>query len=193
MTTPARLVDAADLAPARLGRRCRVVALDGPAGAGKTTLAAAVAAEALARDHEVAVVHMDDLYDGWRGVLTVGQQVRRLLRALQTTGAAAYRRYDWHRAGYGEECTLTLPNVLVLEGVGCSDPGSDHLVSLRVWVEAPDDVRLSRGLQRDGAHLRERWLTFMADEAHVHARDRTRQRADVVVDGVTGLVRQGDP
>ena len=193
MTTAARLVDAAGLRPARLGGRCRVIALDGPAGAGKTTLATAVAAEALARDHEVAVVHMDDLYDGWRGVLTVGQQVRGLLRALQETGTAAYRRYDWHRAGYGEKCTVALPDVLVLEGVGCSDPGSDHLVSLRVWVEAPDDVRIARGLHRDGAHLREQWLTFMADEAHVHDRDRTRARADVVVDGVTGLIRRAEP
>ena len=192
MTAAAHLVDALDLAPARLGGRCRVIALDGPAGSGKTTLAAGVATEALARDHEVSVVHMDDLYDGWRGVLSVGQQVGDLLRDLDATGAASYRRYDWLRGSYGEECTVALPDVLVLEGVGCSDPGSDHLVSLRVWVEAPDDVRLSRGLHRDGTHLREQWLTFMADEEHVHARDRTRERADVVLDGVTGLVTQDE-
>lgn len=184
--TAAHLIDAVDRAPALLGGRCRVVAVDGPAGSGKTTLAAAVAAEARARGHEVAVVHMDDLYDGWGGVLTVGRQVRDLLRSLHRTGSAGYRRYDWHREEYAEQRTVALPDVLVLEGVGCSDPGSDELVALRVWVEAPRDVRLARGLRRDGDDLREQWLGFMADEELVHRRDRTRRRADVVVDGVTG-------
>ena len=186
--TAARLLDAAEGAPPRVGRRCRVVAIDGPAGAGKTTLAHAVAAEAGERGHDVALVHMDDLYDGWRGLLRVGQQVHDLLLDLHREGAASYRCYDWHRSAYGEVRTVTLPDVLVLEGVGCCDPASEQLLSLQVWVEAPADVRLERGLRRDGVHLREQWLAFMADEEALHTRDRTRERADVVVDGVTGAI-----
>jgi uridine kinase len=184
----AGLLDAVEAAAPRLGGRCRVVAIDGTAGAGKTTLAAALATEARGRGHDVAVVHMDDLYDGWRGVLVVGRQVGELLDGLHRTGSASYRRYDWHRSAYGDVRAVALPDVLVLEGVGCCDPASEDLLSLQVWVEAPAEVRLARGLQRDGEHLREKWLTFMADEKTVHARDRTRERADVVVDGVTGAV-----
>lgn len=186
MTAAAHLLDASERAPALLTGRCRVVTVDGPAGSGKTTLAAAAAAEALARGHQVVEVHMDDLYDGWRGVLTVGQQVHDLLQSLHHAGAARYRRYDWHRGEYAEQVVVALPDVLVLEGVGCSPPAADDLVALRVWVEAPRDVRLRRGLRRDGEHLREQWLRFLADEEQVHARDRSRERADVVVDGVTG-------
>jgi uridine kinase len=187
--TAADLLDEAGLAPAGVGGRCRVIGIDGPAGSGKTTLAEAVLSEAPRRGLEVASVSMDDVYDGWRGVLTVGQQVCDLLRSLHTAGSARYHRYDWHRGSFGEERTVTLPDVLVLEGVGSCVPACDELLALRVWVEAPREVRLARGLHRDGAHLREQWLTFMTDEKQVHARDRTRERADVVVDGVTGAVR----
>ena len=190
MTAPVLLLDAAERAAARLAGRCRVVVVDGPAGSGKTTVAAALVDEARARGLEAAVVHMDDLYDGWGGVLDVGQQVHELLRALHETGSADYRRYDWHRGAYAERRTVTTPDVLVLEGVGSADPTSDPVVALRVWVEAPSDVRLERGLRRDGEHLREQWLGFMRDESVVHARDRTRERADAVVDGLTGEVRR---
>ncbi len=45
-----------------------VIAIDGPAGAGKTTLATNLAL-ALAQDLRVQIIHMDDLYDGWDNAL----------------------------------------------------------------------------------------------------------------------------
>jgi uridine kinase len=164
-----------------------VVVLDGPAGSGKTTLAGQVAATA---DGDVVhVVHLDDLYEGWRGVLTVGPRVTALLRSLDESGVATYRRYDWHLGKYAEQHRVELPDLLLVEGVGSSRPDSDDLMTLRVWVEAPRDVRLQRGLARDGEHLRDHWLQFLDDEQQVHRRDRTRERADLVVDGTTGAVR----
>ena len=45
-----------------------LIAIDGRAGAGKTTLAARFFDE-LAVDKSVEVIHMDDLYDGWENAL----------------------------------------------------------------------------------------------------------------------------
>ena len=45
-----------------------LIAIDGRAGAGKTTLAARFFDE-LSVDKTVAVIHMDDLYDGWENAL----------------------------------------------------------------------------------------------------------------------------
>ena len=45
-----------------------LLAIDGPAGAGKTTLAAKLEAEYSAHS-TVRTIHMDDLYDGWEGAL----------------------------------------------------------------------------------------------------------------------------
>lgn len=172
--------------PATLHGTCRVVALDGPAGSGKTTLAASV--ERAADEHRVEVVHMDDLYDGWRGVLSVNALVATLLRCLHADRSAYYRRYDWHAGSYAEVRRVDLPDLLVLEGVGCSTPACDPLVTLRVWVDAPRELRLERGLRRDGVELRDRWEQFLVDEQRVHERDRTRERAELRVDGRTGEV-----
>ena len=46
-----------------------VIAIDGPAGAGKTTLAHEIFL-ALSPKMTVNVIHMDDLYDGWENALT---------------------------------------------------------------------------------------------------------------------------
>ncbi len=52
-----------------------------------------------------------------------------------------------------------------------------------VWVEAPSVVRLERGVARDGEHMRSHWLTWAEQEEAMFERERTRERADVVVDG----------
>ncbi len=174
--------------PARVGGRCRVIAVDGQAGAGKTTLAAGVAQAAKHMGTNVEVIHLDDLYDGWRGVLRVNELVASLLRSLHREGQAAYRRYDWHRGAYAEVREVVLPDLLLLEGVGAGPPACDPLLTLRVWVSAPREVRLERGLRRDGEQLRAQWLQFLTDEEQVHARDRTRDRADLLLDGQTGEV-----
>jgi uridine kinase len=180
-------------APARLGTG-RLLCIDGPAGSGKTTLAGEVAA-AVRDDRSVAVVHLDDVYPGWDGL---AEGVRRasaeLLEPLAAGGPGRYRRYDWVAGAEGEWCTVDPVDLLVLEGVGAGAAGRDR-ASVLVWVQAPADVRLARGLARDLAlpgqpsardELREHWRRWMADEEALHARDGTRERADVVVDGGDG-------
>ena len=52
-----------------------------------------------------------------------------------------------------------------------------------MWVEVGDELRLARGLERDGAHNEPEWREFMPAERAIFARDRTFERADVIVDG----------
>ena len=156
----------------------RLVCIDGPAGSGKTTLAAAVAAaEPAAR-----VVHMDDLYDGWDGLPRLAEQLDDLLLPLARGAAGTYRRYDWIAGAYAETVTVAPAPLLVLEGVGCGTRRHAGLVTALAWVEAPEELRLRRGLERDGAAMRPQWLRWQADEAALFERERTRGRADLVVD-----------
>lgn len=164
----------------------RLVCVDGPAGSGKSTLADALAAGLGAG---CAVVHLDDLYEGWSGLGGVWERVEAQLLAPLTVGRPArYRRYDWLVGAFAGWVTVPVPEVLVLEGCGSAPRAVDDRAVLRVFVEAPDDVRLARGLARDGAAEHDHWLAWMREEAAEFAREDTRARADVVVDGTASPV-----
>ena len=160
----------------------RLVCLDGPAGSGKTTLAEAVAA----LRPGTRVIHMDDLYDGWDGLPRLTDQLTALLRPLARGVAGTYRRYDWLAGRYAETVTVPPAPLLVLEGVGSGSRAHADLTTVLAWVEAPRDLRLSRGLDRDGAELADRWRQWMVEEEELHTRERVEARADVLVDG-TGV------
>jgi uridine kinase len=182
------LLDLARSRPPTLGAG-RLVCIDGPAGSGKTTLAAAVAAlEPAAR-----VVHMDDLYDGWGGLSRLTDQLTDLLRPLSRGATSRYRRYDWVAGRYAETVTVEPAPLLVLEGVGCGARRHADLVTALAWVEAPADVRLRRGLARDGEAMRPHWERWQVDEAAVFDREDTRRRADVIVDTTPDTTRATTP
>ncbi len=179
--------------PATLGTGGRLVCVDGPAGSGKTTLGAALerrfrdalgAADAATALAQVRLLHMDDLYDGWSGLETGrGQLASSVLEPLRSGRPGHYRRYDWHRLAYAEDLVVEPCEVLVVEGVGSTNPVHDDVTTCRVWVEAPPEIRTGRGLARDGERLREHWLAWQEQEDALFAREGTRERADVVVDG----------
>jgi uridine kinase len=165
--------------PPRLGP-VRLVAIDGPAGAGKTTFA-----ERLAPELPAPVVHVDDLLDGWQGLPSVWPRLDEwVLGPLRYGRDAAYRTYDWHTRRFRDEwVALPVPEVLILEGVGSARAEAAGELSLAVYVTAERDRRLTRGLERDGAALRDEWLRWLDGEEAHFAADRTIERADLVVDG----------
>ena len=157
----------------------RLICLDGPAGSGKTTWAAGIAQLA----PEATVVHMDDLYPGWSGLPEVDAQLDDLLRPLAEDRPGSYRRYDWVAGEFAERVVVDPTPLLVVEGVGCGAARFSDLVTLLVWVEAPEHLRMERGIARDGDAFAPHWEQWAVDEAAVFAREKTRERADVHIDG----------
>ena len=95
-----------------------------------------------------------------------------------------YHRYDWAARRFAAEVTpVPVPEVLVVEGCGSSPAHLDPWTTLRVWVEAPAELRLARGLARDGAEHEADWRAWQRTEARWFAADRTRDRAQFIVDG----------
>ncbi|GII99521.1 uridine kinase [Sediminihabitans luteus] len=158
----------------------RLVCVDGPSGSGKSTLASQLA---VALDAQV--VHMDDLYEGWEAGPSGGAErlATWVLGPLAAGLPGRYRRYDWVAGEYAEEHDVPLAPFVVVEGCGAGALVVEGLASLLVWVEADDAERLRRGLERDGAAAREHWLRWMQDEAVFYPAQRTRERADVRIDG----------
>jgi uridine kinase len=157
----------------------KVVAVDGPSGAGKTDFAAALAAGLPGAQ----LLHMDDLYPGWDGLAqAVTDLYDQVLAPLARREQAAYRRWDWERGSYAGRHLLPATDLLIVEGVGSgANPGS-RLESALIWVEANRDERFRRGIERDGESYRPHWRQWAAHEEALFALDGTRDHADLIID-----------
>mgnify|MGYP000869567760 CR=1 FL=1 len=97
-----------------------------------------------------------------------------------------YRRWDWLASAWAEEHVVGPVSLLVVEGVGSGALEYADAIGTLVWVSAPAEVRLARGLERDGEAMLGHWEQWMVDEAAHFAAQRTRERADVVLDAADG-------
>lgn len=158
----------------------RVVAVDGPSAAGKSTFTADLSA---ALD-SAPVVHSDDFPVPWDGdpLAWWPPLTAQVLEPLRTGRTGRFRRYDWRRGVYAEEVEIPAVPVVVIEGVGAAREAAP--AAFRIWVEALHGVRRRRAARRgDDLAVWDRWATI--ETAHFTA-DRTRDRADLVVYRNTG-------
>ncbi len=158
-----------------------MIAIDGPAGSGKTTLAAELQAELEHRGVGVATFHLDDVYAGWAGLDDALERrvLDQVLLPLAGGSTARWQRYDWLRGRFDGWHALPPPEVLVLEGCGSGATPYAPYTSVLVWVEADRDARIARGIARDGAQVLDNWLAWMALEAEYFAVHRIRERANL--------------
>lgn len=185
---PAQGVDALLAAARRRGPLAggtTVVAVDGPSGAGKNVFAERVIG-VIARSggaDKVTAVHMDDLYPGWDGLAAaVPMLVDQVLAPLAEGRPPAYRRYNWELGRYAESHPVPAGGWVVVEGVGCGSRAAAPYLSALAWVDAPAQVRLRRGLTRDGEAYRPHWERWARQERALFALEGTSSRADVVFD-----------
>ena len=182
-TVLTELVAAIEAAPGGLGG-ARLVCVDGPAGSGKTTLAAQLGWSLNAR-----VIHMDDLYPGWDGMEQGATLLREwVLEPLARGLPGRYQRYDWPLGTYAERHTVPLADVLVVEGCNSAALTTDEFSPFIIWVEADDEMRLARGLDRDGVDATDQWTRWMVRERELYTANRTTDRAHVRLDGLGRLV-----
>ena len=150
--------------------RAGVVIIDGRSGSGKTSLAASLAPLMGAE-----TLHMDDLYEGWQGLLAAPAT---LVRALE---AGRYRRYDWHLGAFAETRELDRDAPLIIEGCGSLTRETLDAAAvfggqvLSIWLECPLDVRKSRAIARDGNAFEPYWEDWASQEAE-HIRRETPER-----------------
>jgi uridine kinase len=161
----------------------RLVAVDGPGGAGKSTFAARLAI-ALAG---APVVHTDD-FAGWDNEFGwYPRLLSQVVEPLSQGRPGRYQRYDWARRDLAEWHDVPLGPVVIVEGVGAARREFAPFLSLAVWIETPAPLRLARGLERDGTDMLGFWQQWIAGENEHFAADRPRDRADLVVDGDPAL------
>jgi uridine kinase len=177
---------AADLLtrPPRAGSS-RIVAIDGQSGAGKTTFAAALS-EAI-REHAatVAVVHTDDLLDGWDDQFTFWSRlVEQVIEPLRRGEPAAYRRYDWIKERFDDDLTPVEPaDVVIIEGVSAARAYMREVADLTIFLRVTEDEAWRRLRERDPEEAMPFLVAWKAREGAHFAADQTTDRVDVLVDG----------
>jgi energy-coupling factor transporter ATP-binding protein EcfA2 len=161
----------------------KVVSVDGPAGSGKTTLAAALADALGERGLDVAVLHMDDFYEGWAGLQPdlEPRLVGQVFEPLSHERLGHWQRYDWAAEAFDGWIDLPAVDVLVLEGCGSGARAYDPFRTTLVWVEADRATRIARGVERDGEQVLPRWLSWMDREENHFRLNGTRGRADMAL------------
>ncbi|GGB67844.1 hypothetical protein N798_15070 [Knoellia flava TL1] len=158
-----------------------VVAVDGPSGSGKTTLAGR-----LGDDLDALVLHVDDMHQGWTGVLETVHLARASLVSAWAAGEpASHPTWDWDEDVAGPSRAVPGADLVVLEGVGAFAIAGDA-ASARVWVEAPDDERHVRAVARDGEVFERHWDEWADQERRLWAVSPGRSDADVAVDTADG-------
>lgn len=162
----------------------RVIGVDGPAGAGKTTFADGLSEELLLQTGtRPQIVHMDDIYPGWDGLAEAVDLVTScVLEPLSRGKDGTFRRWDWLAGVRAEVVHVPVANWIVLEGVGSgSRRCRPHLAGL-AWLEADRDIRMARGIERDGEAFRPHWERWAVQEERLFRAEDTRSHATVILE-----------
>ncbi len=151
-----------------------LVGIGGHGGAGKTTLAWAIPG--------AQVVSTDEF---WTGEDFDLERLRReVLAPLARAEPARFASYDWRAKAERGERSVAPTGVVVVEGVCALHRRLRDAYAVRVWVDAPYDVRLARGIARDGEAARATWVErWIPSEERYVRRDDPVSCAHVVVDG----------
>jgi len=151
-----------------------LVGIGGHGGAGKTTLARAIPG--------AQIVSTDEF---WIGTDFDLERLRReVVEPLTRAEPARFASYDWGARSLRGERVVAPSGVVVVEGVCALHRMLRDAYAVRVWVDAPYDVRLARGIARDGEGARATWVErWIPSEERYVRRDDPIACAHVVVDG----------
>jgi uridine kinase len=179
------IIQAARAKPAPHGMSTKIIAIDGPGGAGKSALALRLAAEL----GGAQVLHTDDFASWDNPIDWWPRLIDEALEPLSRNRPARFKRTDWENTGREEWREIEPAEFVILEGVSASREAFQPFLTYSIWVETPRELRLWRGLERDGEEARAQWKTWMAQEDEYVRREKPQDRADLVVLGD----HDGDP
>ena len=182
-----------------LGRRRSVlVGIDGRGGSGKSTFARELAA--LLRN--ATVVHFDDFYrpaeerkvraasgdDEVGGSFDWRRARDQVLQPLVDGEIARYQRYDWDSDELAEWHLISPGGMVIVEGNYSTRDELRDYYDLTIWVDSPQEIRLRRGVERDGEDARARWLEeWIPEEDRYVGAYQPADRADIVISGTASM------
>ena len=159
-----------------------IIAIDGPAGAGKTTLAHEIFL-AISPRMSVNVIHMDDLYDGWDNAL--GKDLTKVLTYItdqhKQKKSAKIDKYNWTSFSFEDSEELPPADLLILEGVGSGDMAIQDDLAALIWIDIDPEIGVKRVLERDGAKVVDEMHKWLRTQEEYFSQHSTREKADFIL------------
>jgi uridine kinase len=161
------------------GMHTRIVGVDGGGGAGKSSLAQHLA-RALGG---CQIVHTDD-FAAWANPIDWWPTlIERVLEPVSRGEVVRFMPTQWSPELRPDPVEFAPAEFLVLEGVTACREGFRPYLTYAIWIETSAEVRLRRGLERDGQAALPDWERWMAEEDAYRERERPDLFADLVLDG----------
>ncbi|GDX20776.1 hypothetical protein LBMAG08_00030 [Actinomycetes bacterium] len=156
-----------------------LIAIDGRAGAGKTTLAARLFEE-LSLDKTVEVIHMDDLYNGWEKALDEGltKTLESIVKSHHNKVAFEIEIFNWHSMSFDSKEVINPVDILILEGVGAGQKVVRDAGATLYWLDIDAEVGIQRVLNRDGNQIASQMKQWQISQETHFMRDKTRENAE---------------
>ncbi len=167
--------------PARCGTT-HIIAIDGRAGAGKTTLANELAL-ALSLHLKVTVVHLDEIYAGWDLALgqTLTDSLSEILKSISAERVAMVPVYDWHLGAFDSNREISPCDLIIIEGVGSAQRVVREMATATIWIDVDRKTGLERVLDRDGLAIKNEMNLWQIREEEHFLSDATRENADFIL------------
>jgi len=159
-----------------------IITIDGPAGAGKTTLAEHLSA-ALSLKYKCATIHMDDLYNGWSSPFDHHFTDALLAAATSHQNSKKYSlsHFDWSKGEYGAALEMPQAELMILEGVGASHSLIRPFLTASIWIDIEPSQGMERVLTRDGEGISEQMQSWLLQQEELFQVEESMKAADFVL------------
>ncbi len=165
------------------GMVTRIVGIDGCGGSGKSTLA-----RNLAKRLAAPVIHTDDFATPETPLDWYGRFMAQVISPLRQNKPARYQRYDWGKHALAEWHDVPAGGTVIIEGVSATRALFRPALTFCLYVETPRDIRLQRGLARDGAEALTLWQSWQEEEDQYLAEEGPATHANMIIDGTCPVI-----
>lgn len=170
-------------------RATLLVAIDGGGGAGKSTLA-----RTLCERLDASMIQKDDFYlpsselpSREESIEKPGSSfdwprlIEQVLNPLLQGREARYQRFDWPTQRLDNWLTVPAGGIILIEGVYSSREELRPFYDFIIWVECSENVRVERGIARDGEHSRVWWVNDWLPAEQAYVKSNPQKWADFIV------------
>ena len=159
-----------------------IIAIDGPAGSGKTTLASTLFL-ALSPHISTTVIHMDELYPGWESA--IGDELTKSLTWVTSCHKAKkpllYSSFNWAANEFADPKSHPSTHLLILEGVASAQIAIEESFATSIWLDLDPLIGYQRVIDRDGEKISREMTQWLVMQEQHFAADRTKERCEFLL------------